>query len=388
MVEITTEGLTKIFNTKSNRIVAVDSVNLTIEDGTFATIVGPSGCGKTTLLRMLAGLETPTRGSIYYGDEDVTDTSVQDRRISMVFQSIALFPFKSVRKNIEYGLKYLDVDQEERKRRAEEMAEMVGIEQLMDNSPNQLSGGQQQRVALSRALVRDPQVFLLDEPMSDLDAELKIDLRTELKEIHNEVRTTTLYVTHDQEEAMTLSEEIIVMNDGEIQQQSPPFELYDSPDNMFVARFIGSPNINFFSGTLEGTTITVDGFDRPVSIPQEAATTIERELTGDDLRLGIRPAAMERVVDSDEGYFTSSTKIYEQLGDETVIHTALEVDARTEEVRCMGPATFTPDDGTPVEWTFDLHDVHIFDGETGNAIMNGIVQSTEATETSERSQAD
>lgn len=386
MVRIEATDLSKMFRVGSSRIIAVDSVDVTIEDGTFVTLLGPSGCGKTTLLRMLGGLETPTSGKVFFDNENVTEQSVQDRRISMVFQSIALFPFKSVRENIEYGLKYTDTPKEEREQAAQEMAEMVGIGELMDNSPNQLSGGQRQRVALSRALVRNPTVFLLDEPMSDLDAELKVDLRTQLKELHKEFQTTTLYVTHDQEEAMTLSEEVIVMDGGEIQQQSPPFELYDNPDNMFVARFIGSPNINFFDGDLDGTTITVGAFDRPITIHQDIAKTIERELTGEDLKVGIRPNAL--TLDDDDSYLTSSATVYEQLGDGTIIHTETETEDGTQVVRAMGPPTFTPDEGEIVSWTFDLRDVHLFDGDTGEAILNGISPPAQTADMSEETKAD
>jgi multiple sugar transport system ATP-binding protein len=379
MASIRTENLTKVFSSGSNRIVAADSVDLTIEDGTFVTLLGPSGCGKTTLLRMLGGLETPTQGTVYYDDEDVTDRSVQDRRISMVFQSIALFPFKTVRKNIEYGLKYTDTDAEAREEKAREMAEMVGIEELLDQKPNQLSGGQQQRVALSRALIRDPTVFLLDEPMSDLDAELKIDLRAELKELHNEFQTTTLYVTHDQEEAMTLSEEVIVMQDGEVQQMSPPYELYSEPDNMFVARFIGSPNINFFPAALDGTTIDVSGFDESIEVSQETATAIEQGHTGDGLQIGLRPSELEMVDDLADADFRTETTIYEQLGDETILHSRMSVDGVEQEVRAMVPPEFTPGDGTEVGFTFSPSDVHVFDDQTGDAILNGLTPTRNPT---------
>ena len=369
MVRVECEGLTKEFQTGSRRVTAVDSVDLEIEDGTFVTILGPSGCGKTTLLRMLAGLETPTAGSISFDGEDVTDQKVQDRHIGMVFQNIALFPFKTVRANIEYGLKYTDASTEKRERRAVEMAEMLGIEDLLDNKPNQLSGGQRQRVALGRALVREPRVFLLDEPMSDLDAELKVSLRTELKELHQEFRTTTLYVTHDQEEAMTLSEEVIVINDGRIQQQSPPYEMYDEPENTFVAQFIGSPNINFFDAELRDGQLHVPSFTRPIDVPAAQVGPIEAATGRDGLTIGVRPAAMELVAGAEGARLETTAQLYEQLGDETILHTEDETGAA---VRALVPPEVTPAPGEAIRLTFDPEDVHVFDAETGEAILNGL----------------
>ncbi len=376
MVRIQTENLTKVFSSGSGETVAVDSIDLTIEDGTFVTLLGPSGCGKTTLLRMLGGLERPSEGTIKFDEKDVTELNVQDRRISMVFQSIALFPFKTVRENIEYGLKYTDTSKDVQKQKALEMAEMLGIEGLLDDKPNQLSGGQSQRVALARALIRNPTVFLLDEPMSDLDAELKIDLRAELKELHNEFRETTLYVTHDQEEAMTLSEEVLVMNHGELQQQSPPFELYTKPVNMFVARFIGSPNINFFPARYRDGQLVVEGFDRTITVPEEAQAELSHVDAETALQIGIRPNALE-LAETDDAYFGASTNIYEQLGDETILHTTMSIDDEERNVRAMVPPTFTPNENTPVTFTFDRSAVHVFDDYSGEAIVNGLTHAEE-----------
>ena len=376
MVQVDCENLTKEFGSGNRRVVAVDSVDLTIEDGTFVTILGPSGCGKTTLLRMLAGLETPSSGSILFDGDDVTNRSVQDRRIGMVFQNIALFPFKSVRDNIEYGLKYTDAGKDDRREQAIEMAEMLGIEELMDNKPNQLSGGQRQRVALGRALIRDPNVFLLDEPMSDLDAELKVTLRTELKELHKEFRTTTLYVTHDQEEAMTLSEEVIVINDGEIQQMSPPFEIFTEPKNMFVARFIGSPNINFVDATVGEGQIDVDGFERPIEVPTHLIREIEAELGDDDLCIGVRPSALSLVEDDEEAIVETTVDLFEQLGDETILITKM---ADGTEIRALVPPIMIPRDGESVRFTVEPADVHVFDKTTGKTILNSLEATPDGT---------
>ncbi len=380
MVRVTCEGLRKEFVSGSGEpIVAVDSIDIDIDDGTFVTILGPSGCGKTTLLRMLAGLETPTAGKIFYDDEDVTDWPVQDRRIGMVFQNIALFPYMTVRKNIEYGLKYTDATDEERRNASQEMAELLGIEDQLDDKPGQLSGGQRQRVALARALIRDPNVFLLDEPMAALDAELKVRLRTELKELHREFRTTTFYVTHDQEEAMTLSEEVIVIQDGRIEQHSPPYELFEAPNSKFVARFIGSPNINFFDAHLGDGQLHVPQFEKPVPVPQEVLSEIEAATDPADLTLGVRPSALRIVENSDEAYFEGETTIHEQLGTETILHLSLE---NTEEgvleegtsVRALGPPNMTPEPGERFRFAFAPSDVHVFDNRTGVALVNGLTK--------------
>ena len=367
MVKLECENLRKEFG--NGTIVAVDSVDITIEDGTFVTILGPSGCGKTTLLRMLAGLERPTSGSIYFDGQDVTDDKVQDRHIGMVFQNIALFPFKTVRQNIEYGLKYTDTDKTTRQKEAVEMAEMLGIDELMDNKPNQLSGGQRQRVALGRALIRDPNVFLLDEPMAALDAELKVALRTELKELHQEFQTTTLYVTHDQEEAMTLSEEVIVIDEGRVQQQSPPFEMFSRPNNMFVARFIGSPNINFFDATFRDGELVVDELTRPIPVPDGLSEDVMSQMRDRDLTIGVRPSEMSMVDATDDPLLHSEAQLYEQLGDETILHTTID---GTKDVRALIPPTVTPDVGEAIHLDFEPSGVHVFDARTEEAIVNGL----------------
>lgn len=378
MVRVECKGLRKEFVSGSgDTIVAVDSVDLEIEDGTFVTILGPSGCGKTTLLRMLAGLETPTDGTIFYDDDDVTDWAVQDRRIGMVFQNIALFPYMTVRQNIEYGLKYTEATEEERKTAAQEMAELLGIEDQLDDKPGQLSGGQRQRVALARALIRDPNVFLLDEPMAALDAELKVRLRTELKELHNEFKTTTFYVTHDQEEAMTLSEEVIVIRDGRIEQQSPPYELFEAPNSKFVAQFIGSPNINFFEASYRDGHLDVPMFNQRLRIPEAAHGHLEGVSDSERITIGVRPSAMEVVESESDAFFRATAAIHEQLGTETIIHLSTGNDDSPgvegeKDVRIVGPPNLTPSPGDEFFLRFELSDVHVFDDTTGDAIVNGL----------------
>ena len=370
MARVECVDLQRVFSLRDGgEEVAVDSISVTIEEGEFTTVVGPSGCGKTTFLRMIAGLETPTSGEIRFDGEPVTDISPQSRELSMVFQSIALFPFRTVRSNIEYGLKYADVPTEEVKQRVEEMASMVGIEELLDKKPPQLSGGQQQRAALARALIRDPEVFLLDEPLSDLDAKLKTEMRTELKELHQQFPKTTIYVTHDQQEAMTLSDSVIVLNDGRIMQKAPPEKVYSAPENTFVAQFIGSPTINMFEATLESGALVADALQRAVPIAEELQARIREKADG-GLQLGVRPNDLTRTEDGAEAFLEGSVKVFEQMGDETILHLILEGTDR--EIRVSVPPSVIPEQGDQFQFTFDHGDAHLFDRETGEAITNGL----------------
>src|SRR6056297_3962980 len=239
--------LTKVFESNSQDIVAVNELNIDIRDGEFLVLVGPSGCGKSTTLRCIAGLEQTTSGQILLDDRDITHRKPKEREMAMVFQNYALYPHMTVRKNIGYGLKITtDLGKDEINQRVEETAELLEIEELLEKEPGDLSGGQQQRVALGRAIIRDPEVFLMDEPLSNLDAKLRIQMRTELNKLHRRVGKTSVYVTHDQEEAMTLGDRVAVMNDGRLQQIAPPQQVYEYPANRFVAGFIGEPPMNFF----------------------------------------------------------------------------------------------------------------------------------------------
>ena len=247
MGRITIDNVRKEYDSDTGTIRAVDDVSLEVEDGEFLTIVGPSGSGKSTLLRMIAGLEDITAGQIRIGDTVVNDIAPQNRGVAMVFQNYALYPHMSVRKNMSYGLKLTtDLTKGEIDERVEETAEMMGIGDLLDKKPNNLSGGQQQRVATGRAIVRQPEVFLFDEPLSNLDAKLRLHMRTELQRIQEDLETTSVYVTHDQTEAMTMSDRIVILSNGTIQQVGTPAEVYAEPVNRFVADFIGSPSMNFF----------------------------------------------------------------------------------------------------------------------------------------------
>lgn len=393
MVRVRCEDLRKEFVSGTGEtIVAVDSIDIDIDDGTFVTILGPSGCGKTTLLRMLAGLETPTAGRIYYDGEDVTDWSVQDRHIGMVFQNIALFPYMTVRDNIEYGLKYTEASEEEMKQEAQAMAELLAIEDQLDDKPNQLSGGQRQRVALARALIRDPNVFLLDEPMAALDAELKVRLRTEIKELHSEFQTTTFYVTHDQEEAMTLSEEVIVINEGRIEQHSTPYKMFDAPNSKFVARFIGSPNINFFDARLENGRLVAERLAQPIDVPSATLENIQSASNPSALTLGIRPSALTLVENESDAYISGTASLDEQLGTETILHLDVgeqgtSVTERTE-VRAVVPPDVIPEPGETFHFTFDRKDVHVFEEPSGEVLVNGLMTSQQEVTTRDSSVAE
>lgn len=259
-MEIRLQNLTKVFIDKTKRETrAVDNLDIVIESGKLIGLLGPSGCGKSTTLFMIAGLHEPTSGRIFFGDEDVTRLTPDKRGIGLVFQNYALYPHMTVRQNIMFPLENLNVDHKEAVERTKEMAALVGIGNLLDRKPSQLSGGQQQRVAIARALVKKPRVLLLDEPLSNLDARLRLQMREEIKRIQRETGITTIFVTHDQEEAMSISDQIIIMNYGQEMQKGAPQDIYNKPDNLFVARFLGNPPINIFEGEIKDNMLYVEG---------------------------------------------------------------------------------------------------------------------------------
>ncbi len=367
MAQVKLKNLRKVFDVPGSKEVAVDGVHTTIKDEQLTTIVGPSGCGKTTLLRMIAGLETPTEGKIDFDGKDTTKVTPQNRGVSMVFQSIALFPYMSVRKNIAYGLKYEDVPSEQVETQVEEMAEMLGIAELLDKKPGQLSGGQQQRVALGRALIRDPEVFLLDEPMSKLDERIRTRLRSELKELQKKLSTTSVYVTHNQEQAMTLSDEIIIMNDGKIEQQGTPSEVFHEPVNTFVAGFIGSPNMNLFEAEIGNGELVVPNSTLRLDIPPSVLP--EAESSMQNITMGIRPSRLQVSTDPSVGPLQGTVSIVERLGNNNILH----ID--NDDLDCDLQAVTTnlnisEDDSLGI--SLDLSDVHLFNWETGEAITHGI----------------
>ncbi len=298
MAEVTLEEVTKVFG---EDVIAVDKMNLDIPDGEFVVFVGPSGCGKSTALRMIAGLEDISGGKVFIGDQVVNDLPPRERDIAMVFQNYALYPHMNVRENMGFALKLRKMDKNEIGRRVDDAARILSIERFLDRKPKALSGGQRQRVALGRAIVREPKAFLMDEPLSNLDAKLRVQMRTEIAKLHNRIGTTSIYVTHDQTEAMTMADRIVVLRDGKVQQIATPQIMYDQPDNIFVAGFIGSPAMNFIAARLEkenGGHEVVFGNTR-LSLTQEALGGAREKgydpesFTGKDVILGIRPEHIE-----------------------------------------------------------------------------------------------
>ncbi len=311
-------GLTKKFGTN---IIAVDNLNLDIRDKEFVTLVGPSGCGKSTTLRMIAGLERPTQGEIYFGERCINDDEPRDRNIAMVFQSYALYPHMNIRENLEYGLKKRRVPRTERNEKVKRIARLLQIDNLLERKPKELSGGQRQRVALGRALIREPVVFLLDEPLSNLDAKLRVHMRAELIKLHRSIETTMIYVTHDQLEAMTMSDRIVVMNDGKIQQVGTPKEVYDHPANLFVAGFIGTPTMNFIEGTLkeEGGLLKLNAGLFRLNLPENLRKTIHQNMFPSEVILGIRPEDVQISEREAKGLIPALISVVELVGSEKIV---------------------------------------------------------------------
>ena len=331
---------------------AVSDLDLHVPDGTFLALLGPSGCGKTTALRILAGLEEPTSGRVYIGERDITDLQPKDRDVAMVFQSYALYPHKNVRDNIGYPLRVRKVPRERRDARAAEVARMLDIDALLDRTPRQLSGGQRQRVALARAIVREPQAFLMDEPLSNLDAQLRLQMRAEIKRLQRDLGTTTVYVTHDQVEAMTMADLVAVMRDGRLQQLAPPGEVYASPANLFVARFCGSPPMNVLDGALADGRFTHAAGEVPVADATHAGP----------VKLGFRPESAEMTAPGEPGALAGEVYVVEPLGNETLV----AVTVGDEQVNVRAPAGFEPPVGEPCGVRPGR--VHLFDPDTEAAI--------------------
>ncbi|WP_327054052.1 ABC transporter ATP-binding protein [Halomicrococcus gelatinilyticus] len=364
MAIINIDDLRKEFELDDGVLTAVDDVDLTVEDGEFLVLVGPSGCGKTTTLRCVAGLEEVTSGHVRFDDEDVTDLRARDRDVAMVFQNYALYPHMNVRKNIGFGLKLSsELTSAEIRERVEDTAEMLGISDLLGKRPRDLSGGQQQRVALGRAIVRQPEVFLMDEPLSNLDAKLRSEMRTELQELQHDLDVTTMYVTHDQTEAMAMGDRIAVMNDGELQQVGTAEEVYSSPANEFVANFIGSPSINRFAaevddGTLHGPGGFTYQFDDPSWVEGH-----------DEVRVGIRPEDVSLV---ESGGNTAEASVVEPMGNENFLYATLG----DRELTARIASTLHPKPGQTVRFTFDEAALYLFDAETGESLKTKTAETS------------
>jgi multiple sugar transport system ATP-binding protein len=365
MAQITLDSVTKRFGSGDGAIVAVDDVSLEIEDGEFVVFVGPSGSGKSTLLRVVAGLERQSEGDVVIGNTLVNELGPRARNIAMVFQNYALYPNMTVEENMSFGLKMsTDMDPDEIQERVRDTAETMGIGGLLDNTPGEMSGGQQQRVALGRAIVRDPDVFLMDEPLSNLDAKLRTEMRTEINRLQNELGVTTLYVTHDQTEAMTMGDRLVVLNYGELQQIGTPLDCFYRPANRFVAGFLGSPSMNFFEGHIEGGTLRADGFDYDLTERMQSSVGNRNEVT-----LGIRPedAAVHDRPSSDHE-FEAMVDVVEPMGSISYVYLrAVEQEAdRTFIVETEGQRSIT--EGEQVYVEVPDRDVHLFDGTDGETI--------------------
>jgi multiple sugar transport system ATP-binding protein len=352
-------------NKKFGDFTALNDLNIQVEDKEFLVLVGPSGCGKTTALRCLAGLEEVTDGAVKIGDQVVNDVAPKDRDIAMVFQSYALYPHMTVFDNMAFGLKLRKVPKDEIKRRVESTAQALGIEQLLKRRPRELSGGQRQRVALGRAIVREPKVFLFDEPLSNLDAKLRVQTRSEISKLHQRLQTTFIYVTHDQTEAMTMATRIAVMNKGMLQQLDTPQHLYDNPANMFVAGFIGSPAMNFFSAKLrkDGSKLFVDGGAFVVEIP-EGRTAPYMGLDGKDIIFGIRPENIHNPSFTPPGIHAATIEakvdVTELMGNEIFLYM---IAGNNNFVARVDPRTRFQI-GEKVQLVLDMDNFHIFDPST------------------------
>jgi multiple sugar transport system ATP-binding protein len=345
-------------------VLAVENVDLEIQNGEFVSVLGPSGSGKSTVLRMVAGLESISEGEILIGDRVINDVHPRDRGIAMVFQNYALYPHMTVKENMSYGLRLTtDLPEEEISTRVTDAAEMLGIGDHLEKKPANLSGGQQQRVATGRAIVREPDVFLMDEPLSNLDAKLKMHMRTELQRIQEDLDTTTIYVTHDQEEAMTMSDRIVIIANGTIQQVGTPDEIYNDPANLFVADFIGSPAMNLFDVRLDGTTIVGDGFEYELS--EALAGTARSEATGDELVLGIRPEDLRIATEPGPNTVETHVDVVEPVGSDNYVYVSLG----DQECTVRAAADVRPSSGDSALVTFDESSVHLFDAASETNVL-------------------
>ena len=346
-------------------VLAVDKLNLEVAQGEFLVLLGPSGCGKTTSLRMLAGLERISSGTIRIGGTIVNELPPRSRNVAMVFQSYALYPHLSVYENLAYPLRIRGVPKTGIGPRVREVASLLQIDGLLERRPKQLSGGQRQRVALGRAIVRRPAVFLMDEPLSNLDAQLRVHTRGELKRLQSELGVTTIYVTHDQAEAMTLADRVAIMRDGLLQQVGPPRAIYDRPSNMFVARFLGSPGMNFLKGVLRADGGRLGWSSNGYSLPLPSEWTSAVQTTPSQVYLGVRPENVAFVDQPDEASLPAEVYVSEALGNETLVR--LQVNG--QELVARAEASFEPDVGTRVWVRPDLRRAHLFDAANEACII-------------------
>jgi multiple sugar transport system ATP-binding protein len=358
MSNVTVQNLVKTFSAGGKR--ATDDVSLEVADGEFLVLVGPSGCGKTTLLRMVAGLETPDSGTVSIGGRDVTDLPARERGLSMVFQSYAIFPHMKVRQNIGFGLTMRKVPKDEFDRRVKQAAELLHLEEFLDRYPAQLSGGQRQRVAVARAIVVDAAVLLMDEPLSNLDALLRLQFRAELKRIVSQIGTTTLYVTHDQAEAMSLGDRVAVMRDGKVAQLGAPLEVYDRPADRFVGGFLGSPPMNFLSARVRDSTLAIG--DASLPAPDHLGAWEGREVV-----VGVRAENIQVSTEPAAGWVPVQVEVVEPTGAAVL----LTVRLADHQLKVQAPATFPATPDTTVHLQTAPGALRFYDPETGLALSSG-----------------
>ncbi len=358
---------------KYGEVVAVNDLSLEIQDGEFMVLVGPSGCGKTTSLRMIAGLEEITQGDLRIGDRVVNNVPPKDRDIAMVFQSYALYPHMTVRDNLAFGLKLRKTPKDEIERRVKEAAGMLSLENLLNRKPRELSGGQRQRVALGRAIVREPAVFLMDEPLSNLDAKLRVETRANIARLHQRLKTTTVYVTHDQVEAMTMGQRIAVMSEARLQQVGTPQVLYDRPINRFVAGFIGSPSMNFLPVTVQGSGDAVSLVAEGLNVPLPA--DFQGQVKGTTAIMGIRPEHLDLQTTAPAGSLQGKADVVEYLGNEELIH----VSAGGNDVVAVVDSSYRVKPGDVLDLKVPLDKIHLFDPESGLS-LHRLVQEAVQTQ--------
>ena len=365
---MSTVTLTNIKKMYDNDVTAVHSFNLDIADKEFIVLVGPSGCGKSTTLRMVAGLEEISSGELYIDGKLMNDVEPKDRDIAMVFQSYALYPHMTVKENMEFPLKLKKVPKDEMNKRVQEAAEILGITQYLDRKPKALSGGQRQRVAIGRAIVREPKVLLMDEPLSNLDAKLRNEMRAEIIKLRQRINTTFVYVTHDQTEAMTLADRIVIMKDGYIQQIGTPQEVFDHPVNTFVAGFIGTPQMNFFNGKLvkDGQGCHAEVFGTSIPLTQQTQQALANAPAGDVI-LGVRPEHIRAASAGGQGLLSGTVEVSEMMGSEYYLH----IKAGDQSVVLRTPTTDLPAElqggityGTTIHFELRSDSIHLFNPET------------------------
>jgi multiple sugar transport system ATP-binding protein len=360
MSSVKLENIRKDFGSTS----IIKGVSLDIADGEFTVLVGPSGCGKSTLLRMIAGLENPSSGDLYLGEKRINDVAAKNRNVSMVFQSYALYPHMTVERNIGFGLMINKTAKDVIAEKVTSVAKILGLEKLLARMPRELSGGQRQRVAMGRAMVRNPEVFLFDEPLSNLDAKLRVQMRSEIRALHQRLKTTSIYVTHDQVEAMTMADRIVVLRDGIVEQMGTPAELYDRPINTFVAAFIGSPAMNLFVGVREGQTVKLnDGAHIPVLATQSLGDTI-------NVTVGVRPEDLTVVPATTPNALLAEVKVCEFTGADT----QLICTVHGQEVVVVLHERIQAKPGDQLGLVADSAKLHLFDTQTGQRLAdNGVV---------------